>query len=234
MWIRQMHNRCRLRAPALRYVLSDLLLLRALPASGFTIVLLGKVGALVTRPRASDGLSLPAAAYVLQQGFAVLFLGVVVALFVARRPTTGRRSSLRGGLVALVGTFILSVPVAAPVSEHQTAVLLVSSALVLIGTGFAITSLLALGRCFGVMPEARGLVTRGPYRWIRHPIYLGEIVSALGLVIGAFTWPMLGLFVVFFGLQYWRAMLEEDALEEAFPEYAEYRKHTYRLLPLVH
>ena len=44
---------------------------------------------------------------------------------------------------------------------------------------------LALGRCFGVLPEARGLVTHGPYRLVRHPLYLGELAAMGGLLVAS-------------------------------------------------
>ncbi len=48
------------------------------------------------------------------------------------------------------------------------------------GALLAVTALLQLGGCFSVLPALRGLVTSGPYRWLRHPAYAGE-----GLMIAA-------------------------------------------------
>ena len=42
------------------------------------------------------------------------------------------------------------------------------------------------------VPEARGLVTRGPYRLVRHPIYLGEYVGRAGLTVRARSWYLAG------------------------------------------
>ena len=96
-----------------------------------------------------------------------------------------------------------------------------------------LASALALGTCFGVLPEVRGLVTRGPYRIVRHPIYLGELGAYAGLFVAS---PRLlnligGLFFV--AGQATRMRLEERALRAEFPEYAAYAARTSRLLPRV-
>jgi protein-S-isoprenylcysteine O-methyltransferase Ste14 len=52
-----------------------------------------------------------------------------------------------------------------------------------VGVGFSIWALLALGKSFDVSPADRGLVKHGPYRLIRHPMYLGELISIFSLVI---------------------------------------------------
>jgi protein-S-isoprenylcysteine O-methyltransferase Ste14 len=104
----------------------------------------------------------------------------------------------------------------------------------LAGLVFAIVSLASLGRSFGIFPEARRLVTHGPYRWVRHPLYLAEITGALGGLLSSISIPTVAPFAVFVVLQYWRAMYEERALVQAFPEYAEYARKTWRILPGIH
>ena len=67
-------------------------------------------------------------------------------------------------------------------------------------------------------PEEQVWVTDGPYRWQRHPMYLGNLVSVVGLLVlvGArWSWAALPWFV---GAQVWRVRREEAALRERFPE----------------
>jgi protein-S-isoprenylcysteine O-methyltransferase Ste14 len=96
-----------------------------------------------------------------------------------------------------------------------------------------LVSVVSLGRCFGVLPEARGLVTSGPYRWVRHPVYLGEIGACAGLAIAspslrnAFVLGLLG------AAQAVRIGFEERALTHAFPTYTAYASRTPRLVPRV-
>jgi protein-S-isoprenylcysteine O-methyltransferase Ste14 len=81
------------------------------------------------------------------------------------------------------------------------------------------------------MPEARQLVTRGPYSLVRHPLYLGEMVATAGLAI---QYLMPWAFVVLAAhclFQFERMKNEERVLIEAFPEYKDYMARTARLLP---
>jgi protein-S-isoprenylcysteine O-methyltransferase Ste14 len=99
------------------------------------------------------------------------------------------------------------------------------------GLLLALWSLLALGFSFSIAPEDRGIVERGPYRWIRHPMYLGEILSLLGLCISSagVTWNWLAL-IMFARLIVVRIHTEERVLEG----YDRYRKSVrWRLIPWV-
>jgi protein-S-isoprenylcysteine O-methyltransferase Ste14 len=169
-----------------------------------------------------------------QQLLSLAFTLLIVTLFLRRRSVIGRRSSWPARIVAVVGTFALYAPAAYQVGDDQPLLLVASSALILIGLIVSIVSLNTLDQCFGMFPEARGLVTVGPYHYIRHPLYLGEIITGLGLVIGTAWLPLVGLFIVFVVCQYLRAGLEERALAEVFPEYEEYRRQTWRIIPFVY
>ncbi len=68
----------------------------------------------------------------------------------------------------------------------------------------------------------RELVTRGPYRWTRHPLYAGEIVHILGIAILSATPAGLYLFAVAVILQVMRAKIEERKFLCAVPEYRAY------------
>ena len=130
--------------------------------------------------------SLDGQARLLQECVTIVFLALVVVLFAIRRRGHQRPACHAGrqAAVALVGTFLLNVVAYLPIEDSTSTIsLLASSAVVLLGTVFTIWSLAVLGRCFGLFPEVRGLVLRGPYRLVRHPVYLGEIVAALGLLL---------------------------------------------------
>jgi protein-S-isoprenylcysteine O-methyltransferase Ste14 len=106
-------------------------------------------------------------------------------------------------------------------------------ALVAVGSGLAAYVIMQLGGSFSIMPEARALVTTGAYSWVRHPLYLAEEIAVVGLVIHFTSLPALILFVTHGALQIMRIRNEERVLEGAFPEYAEYRQGTWRLIPRV-
>ena len=95
----------------------------------------------------------------------------------------------------------------------------------------------SLGASFTPFPkpvEGGSQVARGPYRFVRHPIYSGIVLSVAGW---ALAWrsvcgaALAIVLLVFFDL---KARREERWLEAAYPGYAEYRQRTRKLIPFVY
>jgi protein-S-isoprenylcysteine O-methyltransferase Ste14 len=100
--------------------------------------------------------------------------------------------------------------------------------LILLGGLGSLAALGKLGKSFSIMPEARKLVTRGPYALARHPLYVAEMISIIGTAI-LYQQPWAGLLAVgVLALLTIRSMFEEQVLTEQYPEYAEYRKRVKR------
>ena len=78
------------------------------------------------------------------------------------------------------------------------------------------------------------LVRSGPYRWIRHPMYVGLILFTLGFVFASFHWWKLAVWVVLIVVLHLKAAFEERLLAERFPEYDSYRKVTKRFVPFIY
>lgn len=177
-----------------------------------------------------DGAS---AVEVLRQIASVTFLALICALLFIRRESVAQHVSLSGSAVALAGTFSLVFIVSREPVFDAPLVLGLGTGVTFFGVIWSIVSLAALGRCYGTLPDVRGLVTRGPYRFVRHPLYFGEICSGLGLLIAIATPATTAIFAVFVGLQLWRSVNEEHAIEDVFPEYAAYRARTRRVVPFL-
>ncbi|MDQ3810133.1 MAG: isoprenylcysteine carboxylmethyltransferase family protein [Chloroflexota bacterium] len=204
------------------------------PAYLFALPLGARAWALAQQVRQVREPSLHEQARLLQEAVTILFLALVVVLFaVRRRAVHGQRATWRDGAVALAGTFLLNLAAYLPIRETASTTSVIGSALlVVLGTAFTIWSLATLGRCFGLLPEVRGLVVRGPYEVVRHPVYLGELIASLGILMARPDALIAAILVAFGLLQYWRALLEERVLSAAYPrEYEAYRKRVPRLLP---
>jgi len=104
-------------------------------------------------------------------------------------------------------------------------------ALGFLGAAFSIWALSHLKRSFGLRAAVRTLVTDGPYRSIRHPLYLGEMVHLLGIAILSATPAGLWLYVGAVALQVARAKIEERKFLRTLPEYAAYKARTGFLWP---
>jgi protein-S-isoprenylcysteine O-methyltransferase Ste14 len=160
-----------------------------------------------------------------------LFCLLVAAQLSIRRPVRGERASLRCMALAVLGTFGMTALASQPVTTSEWCLLAVGDSLLVVGLVGAIYATASLGRCFGLAPEARGVVTSGPYRLVRHPLYVFELLAALGALLPVFGPATLGAFLLFGVVQSARARLEERALAAAFPAYTEYRRRTPAVLP---
>ena len=95
----------------------------------------------------------------------------------------------------------------------------------------AVVTVSFLGRSLSVMPEARALVTSGPYALIRHPLYLCEILGVVAIVLQYRSPVVAAIFVLVIALQMARGQWEEEVLARAFPEFSAYRARTPFLIP---
>src|SRR6266513_1547662 len=103
--------------------------------------------------------------------------------------------------------------------------------LVTLGAGLSLVSLLTMGKLFGVRPALRGLVTSGPYRFIRHPMYLSYILADIGYNLQ--EWHFVTLLLVLVG---WMSLVYRiHAEERVLSQHTEWPSYVilvrYRLFP---
>jgi protein-S-isoprenylcysteine O-methyltransferase Ste14 len=101
----------------------------------------------------------------------------------------------------------------------------------MIGATISFGSILWLGRSLGIVVSVREVVIGGPYRYVRHPIYLGYVFFFAGLMLTACTVRMLILVIGTLLMLVWRANLEEAFLCAHSATYCQWRKVTGFLWP---
>jgi len=87
-------------------------------------------------------------------------------------------------------------------------------ALVIFAAGLSLVTLLTLGRLFGVRPAVRGLATSGPYRFVRHPMYLSYILADIGYNLEEWNFVTLLLVLVGWAALVYRIYAEERLLSQ--------------------
>lgn len=90
---------------------------------------------------------------------------------------------------------------------------------------------------FGIYPEPipdACLVTTGPYRWIRHPMYTSLLLFMLGIALFRHAWPNYAGLAVLGVAIFGKMHLEEAHLHQKFADYSDYVKRTHRLLPRIY
>lgn len=156
----------------------------------------------------------------------VLINTVAMILFVVRRDPSRVGGKIEG-LIAIAGTF--SVSFLRDAGQLKDAELVPTAIQAAAVAGWAI-SLMALGRSFGVVPADRGLVRRGPYGIVRHPVYACEALFFAGYIMAVPTPRTFAIIAVWASLQVIRIVQEERIIGG----YGEYRKAVrWRLLPFV-
>jgi len=106
--------------------------------------------------------------------------------------------------------------------------------LILIGGGVVLLALLQLKTNLSIFPSPlRGseLITHGLFKYIRHPIYLGILLSAFSLALYLGSGYKLLIAFLLLILFYFKSSYEEKLLLKKFPEYGDYMKRSGRFLP---
>ncbi len=173
--------------------------------------------------------------YVDQGGIGNLLLlaseGLVVFFILIRRSTSD--VSLRPGDWLLAFSATTAALLVQPGSGAALLPPSVLATLLLMGIFVQLHAKLVLARSFGCVPANRGLKFAGPYRYVRHPMYLGYLLSHVAFVLMNPTGWNLGVYVLCYALQVPRLLAEERLLRED----AEYRDYMavvrYRLIPGV-
>jgi protein-S-isoprenylcysteine O-methyltransferase Ste14 len=102
---------------------------------------------------------------------------------------------------------------------------------VTIAAFLSLASLLALGRSFGVRPALRSLVTRGPYRLVRHPLYLSYFLSDIGYNLQEWNVGLVLIMLVGWASVLYRIRAEERVLSRDVRWQGYTASVPYRLLP---
>ncbi len=163
----------------------------------------------------------------------ISFYVLVLVAYFRRSPARATSRSNASHVAAVVASWL---PFTLPVFGRQGTDLQesVGSALLLAGLAWSVWSLRTLGRSFSVLAQAREVIRTGPYRVVRHPLYLGEMVGTLGMVVSAPSTTAFTLWVALLALQVYRMHHEENVLTTTLPDYASYRVGTHRLVPYLY
>lgn len=161
----------------------------------------------------------------------LLFVLFVLGALLGRRRPLARMPGLWPRLSAIAGAFSITALGLLPKAALPPALAALSVALMLLGYGLSCYAIRHLGRALSLMPEARRLVTTGPYAVVRHPLYVAEAIASCGLLLQFRSATALLLWVVHIGFQLARMRCEERIMRDTFPEYATYARRVPRLLP---
>ncbi len=185
--------------------------------------------------RLAQGRHGPAAAVgLLASGLTVTFYVAVITAYLRRGAASATTARVPARAAAVVATGLpMVLPFAGGAREDSLGHDLVASVLIVLGLAGSVWSLKALGTNLSVIAQVRGLAATGPYRWVRHPLYVAEIVTVLGIVLRSPNLGVLALWVLLVLLQAYRAVTEERLLTDVQPGYADYRRGTARFVPGV-
>lgn len=137
-------------------------------------------------------------------------------------------------LFILVQTLFLDV---LPITDPSLNLRIFGVLLYSLGLGIAVIGRVQLGTNWANLEDyqilsSQKLVDTGIYRFIRHPIYTGDILLLIGLELALNSWLVLGVLAL---IPYvvWQAKAEEKLLSNAFPDYSGYQANTKMFIPYL-
>ena len=160
------------------------------------------------------------------------FYLVLCFLLMLRPPAISQASGIMPRMAAFVGTYLPWTIGFFP-AFHSASLSVLATVCVVSGMLLAIITVLHLGKAFSLVPQARSVVSSGPYRRLRHPLYLAEEVAVVGALLQFLSPVTIVIFVIHIGVQICRILYEERLLQLVFPEYSAYAVTRWRLIPCV-
>jgi protein-S-isoprenylcysteine O-methyltransferase Ste14 len=160
------------------------------------------------------------------------YYAILVGLYCVRPAASEGDRRPRVVIAAFAGAYLITTVPFMPQAPRRDWLLWPSDILTVAGLLFTLWSLLTLRRSFSILPQARRLVTGGPYRFCRNPLYLGEVVGGWAAFL-----PTIGLagavvLATSLGFQLVRVFAEEGVLARSFgQEYLDYCRRVPRFLP---
>ena len=161
--------------------------------------------------------------------FLLLSEAIVVALTLVRRSARALDRSMKARVLTTVS--VLGPPLLAPAAVAPLAPEVVTVAISCAGLAVVIAGKVTLGRSFALLPANRGVVSTGLYHVVRHPIYMGYLVTHIAfLAASPSLWNIVALVVADAALLA-RAVCEEQTLAKD-PAYQEYQTRVrWRVVP---
>jgi len=208
----------------------DLVFSRVLPALFFSLFLARQLlfvwGGLQAPHTLVDYL------FLLQQCLALAYFTMLVVLYSVRLPKRGTDHRLGVVFIAFTGTFSAIGAGFLPGGWRREGLVLPADIIATIGLAYSVWGLAYLRRSFSIIPEARRLVTGGPYSLSRHPVYLGEVVTAIGINLATAGWLGALAILYFVICELLRIRWEEGVLSRTFPgDYPAYARRVPRYVP---
>jgi protein-S-isoprenylcysteine O-methyltransferase Ste14 len=156
---------------------------------------------------------------------------LVVILTVVRRRAVQVDRSIAAGILTMLS---VAGPPMLRASDVPSLVPDVATAMIsAVGLGLVVIGKMALGRSFGLVPANRGIVVRGPYTVVRHPIYTGYLITHIGFFMADPTGWNAAVILIADTALILRALMEERVLS-ADAEYQNYcRRVGWHLVPGV-
>jgi protein-S-isoprenylcysteine O-methyltransferase Ste14 len=157
--------------------------------------------------------------------------GLVIVLTVIRRPAQFVDRSIRAATVTAIS--VIGPPLLWPSSMGGLVPDLVTAVASALGLGLVVVGKLTLGRSFGLVPANRGVVIRGPYALVRHPIYSGYLITHLAFLVAHPRWWNVVVLATADTALVVRALIEERVLNRDAKYQAYCERVGWHLVPGV-